>query len=271
MSSSQNNSAITISKKNIDKESSCYVGKSRGELEALFSAYIVKANNSIDLKNRMKNIGYAIELEEKHLKRMKSNPGCKATIIGLLRVLGEGHRNQELITEAISYFLRAIELSKCPYPPHLQRIVLLEQYDCHDALSNMYCNSYDIKLADHHSKEAFHLGEKAYSGENLAGNETEYVKGISSRAYYFCKIGNTPKGVELYEKAYDCLTSVLDEENEEVQKVVESLVEAYTNGRNLIKATDLLNRTLAKFRSHGKASGIVFATRYGPPYRTLRF
>mmetsp|Transcript_36120 Transcript_36120/g.34177 ORF Transcript_36120/g.34177 Transcript_36120/m.34177 type:complete len:113 (+) Transcript_36120:45-383(+) len=66
ISSNQKSSAITISKK-VGKESRSFVGKSRGELLALYKSYIVKANNSSDVKKRMKNIGYVIELEDKYL------------------------------------------------------------------------------------------------------------------------------------------------------------------------------------------------------------
>mmetsp|Transcript_36120 Transcript_36120/g.34176 ORF Transcript_36120/g.34176 Transcript_36120/m.34176 type:complete len:357 (+) Transcript_36120:387-1457(+) len=192
---------------------------------------------------------------------MESDPGVQASMIGFLRALGEGYRNQELTAEAISHFLRAIELSKRPYPPNLERFVLLELYDCHEALSRMYLNNDDIALAEPHSNEAFYLGEKVYSGENLAGNETEYAKGMVARAYFFCKKGDVQKGIAFYEKAYNCLTSVLDEEDKDVQEVIEDLIEAYTNAHNLIKARELLTCSLARFRSHGKASGIVYATR----------
>ena len=242
------------------KDKSLYDGKSREELIQLFGLYIGKSDSASDLKDRLEYLKNAVDLEDNHLKRMDSDPKIRVTMMILLRRLGEGHRFRIPLTAAIEFFKRALGLSQYDFPAEIERMVLLQQFECHEALGNIYLDIGETALAAPHCTEALRLGSIAYTGSNLAGNEAEYARGLTTYAYLKCKQNDIAQGIAVYEKAYECLKGALEEDDEDVQNLVQDLLEAYIDGRRFDKALVLLSDSLERLFSQGKSNGIAYAT-----------
>lgn len=258
-SASQSSEVLNSIQKKTDKERNQYNGKSKSELINFYSEYLRKANTASELKTRLKNMTYALDLEENYLRRFESDPASRVSVMALLRGLGEGHRNLDPPTAAIDYLLRSIELSKFSFPQSLQRNAWLEQFDCHEALGNIYLNIDEVALAEPHCLEALRLGQIVYRGTDLRGNETEFVKCINTYAYLRGKQGDIPDCVAHYEQAYELLTSIPDKDEDMIDTAIDNLLEAYLNGRIFEKAQLFLTKQMARMKSRGKSGRAAYA------------